>query len=147
MINDNAGAIRDPFKQNLALEIYKNQNKVISILTETYINHGQIHHIKNNWLGPIFSLLEIVTQKDCLSWFIWVLKVSPRLTLIQEGGLDPLRLLLLVTEFSVFMPFKGIAPGRDSWLGEVSSKEYRITWKKNSRKRKKSTWRLLLYYG
>ena len=29
-------------------------NKVISILTETHINHDQIHHTRNNWLGPIF---------------------------------------------------------------------------------------------
>ena len=33
------------------------KNKDISILTETHINHNQIHHqvhITNNWLGPIF---------------------------------------------------------------------------------------------
>ena len=122
MIYDDVGAIRDLFKQNLALEIRKNQNKVISILTETYINHDQIHHIKNKWLGPIFSLLEIVTQKDCLSRFIWVLKVSPRLTLIQEGGLHPLRLLLLMTEFSVFMPFKGIAPAGEG--GQLARRRF-----------------------
>ena len=28
--------------------------KSISILTETHINHHQIHHIRNNWVGPIF---------------------------------------------------------------------------------------------
>ena len=28
--------------------------KVISILTESHINHDQIHHTKNNWLGLIF---------------------------------------------------------------------------------------------
>ena len=38
-----------------------------------------------------------------------MLKVLPRLTLIQEGGLHSLRLLLLMTEFSVFMPFRGLA--------------------------------------
>ena len=81
-------------------------------------------------MGPIFSLLNIVTQKNCLSWLIWVLKVLPRLTLIQEGGLHSLRLLLLMTEFSVFMPFRGLATGGGSWLEGVSSKEYRIIWKK-----------------
>ena len=40
-------------KQDLALEFCRNQNKVISILTESHINHDQIHHIRNNWLGPI----------------------------------------------------------------------------------------------
>ena len=54
MIYDHVGDIRDPLKQDLALKLCINQNKVISILTETYINHDQIHHIRNNWLGPIF---------------------------------------------------------------------------------------------
>ena len=56
--------------------------------------------------APSFSLLEIVTQKDYLSCFICVLKVSLRLTLIQKGGLCPLKLLPLMTEFSVFMPLQ-----------------------------------------
>ena len=54
MIYDHVGGIRYPLKQNLALEFCRNQNKVISILSETHINHNQIHHVKNNWLGPIF---------------------------------------------------------------------------------------------
>ena len=33
-----------------------------------------------------------------------------------------------MTEFSVFMPFQGIATG-NSWLGGVSSKDYKIKWK------------------
>ena len=36
---------------------FAEKNKDISILTETHINHDQIHHqihIRNNWLGPIF---------------------------------------------------------------------------------------------
>ena len=43
-----------PLEQDRALELYRNQNKVISILTETHINHDQIHHIRNNSLGAIF---------------------------------------------------------------------------------------------
>ena len=78
-------------------------------------------------MAPSFSLLEIVMQKDCLSCFIWVLKVSLRLTLILKGGLCPLMLLATLTKFSVFMPFQGIAPG--SWLGGVSLKDYKIIWK------------------
>ena len=39
---------------SLTLEFCRNQNKDISILTETHIKHDQIHHIRNNWLGPIF---------------------------------------------------------------------------------------------
>ena len=54
MIYNNVGAIRDFLKQDLALQFCRNQNKVISILTETHINHDQIQYIKNTWLCPIF---------------------------------------------------------------------------------------------
>ena len=54
MICDNVGGIRDPFKQDLALEFCRTGNKDISISTETHINHDQILHITNNWLGHIF---------------------------------------------------------------------------------------------
>ena len=43
-----------------------------------------------------FSVLEILKQTGCFFYFIWVLKVSPRLTLIQKSGLCPLRLLPLM---------------------------------------------------
>ena len=78
-------------KELLALEFCRNQNKVISILTETHINHDQIHHIRNNWLGSNFFSLGIVTQKNAFlaSSGTW------RLTLIQKGGLCPLSLLPL----------------------------------------------------
>ena len=49
MIYDNVGGIRIPWSR-----IW---HKDISILTETHINHDQIHHqihVGNNWLGPIF---------------------------------------------------------------------------------------------
>ena len=64
MIYDHIGGVQDPLKHDLALEFCKIQSKFISILTETHINHDQIHHIRTNWLAPTFSLLEIVTQKD-----------------------------------------------------------------------------------
>ena len=54
MICDNFGGIRDPLKQNVALQFCRNRNKDVSILTETHINLDQIHHIRNNWLGAIF---------------------------------------------------------------------------------------------
>ena len=54
MIYVNFGGIRDPLKQNLALQFCRNRNKDVSILTETHINLDQIHQIKNNWLGTIF---------------------------------------------------------------------------------------------
>ena len=89
-------------KELLALEFCRNQNKVISILTETHINHDQIHHIRNNWLGSNFFSLGIVTQKDACpaSSGIW------GLTLVQKGGFCPLNLLPLMTELSMFMPHR-----------------------------------------
>ena len=81
MIHDNVGGIRDPLKQDIVLEICREKKQRHYILTETHC------------LGSIFfSLLEIVTQKDCLFFFIQVLKVSLRLTLIQKGGLCHLKL-------------------------------------------------------
>ena len=54
MICDNFGGIRDHLKPNLALQFCRNQNKDVSILTETHINLDQIDHVRNNWLGTIF---------------------------------------------------------------------------------------------
>ena len=54
MIYANVGIIRDPLKQDLALDFYRKQNKYISILTETHIKHDQILHLRNNWLDPNF---------------------------------------------------------------------------------------------
>ena len=56
-----------------------------------------------DWTSSL-SFLEIATQKECFFSFIWVLKLSLRLTLIQKRGLCPLRLLVLITEFSVCAP-------------------------------------------
>ena len=60
----------------MALEFCRNQNKVFSILTETHINHDQIHYIRNNWLGSNFFSLGDSHTKGCLSCFIWDLKVD-----------------------------------------------------------------------
>ena len=70
----------------------------------------------------------IFTQKYYLSCIIWILKVSLRMSLIQNGGLSPLRSLPLMTEFSEFMSIWGIGPG-SSWLGDISLKDYKIIWK------------------
>ena len=53
------------------------------------------------------------------------------MTLIQKRGLRPLWLLTLMTEFSVLIAVKGIAPG-NSWLGGVSLKDYKILSKNNT---------------
>ena len=49
----NIGGIRDPFKVDQALEFYRDENKDFSILTESHINHDQMHHINKNWLNHI----------------------------------------------------------------------------------------------
>ena len=54
MIYANRGDFKDPLKQDLAFEFCANQNKDLSILTGTHTNHDEIHHKRNNWLGPIF---------------------------------------------------------------------------------------------
>ena len=84
----------------------KKAKKDISILTETHINHDQIYHIRSNWLGFIFFSPGVVTQKEYISYFIRVLRVSLRSTLIQKRGLCPLRGLPQMTEFSLFIPFQ-----------------------------------------
>ena len=89
-------------KELLAREFWRNQNKVMSIWTETHINHDQIHHIRNNWLDSNFFCLGIVTQEHACpaSYGTW------RLTLIQKGGLCPLSLIPLMTDSSMFMTLR-----------------------------------------
>ena len=64
-----------PYWWNLALDICRNQNKVVRILTENHIKHDQIHHIRNNWLSSNFFLLGDSHIKGYLSCFIWDLHV------------------------------------------------------------------------
>ena len=106
-------------------EFCRNQNKVISILTETHINHDQIHYIRNNWLDPIFFSPGTVAEEDCLSCFMQS---------ITEVDTDPSEMFV---SFTVTLPnerllcvyaSKGIAPG-NKWLGGVSMKDYKIIWK------------------
>ena len=69
--------------------------------------------------------------------------LHPGLEAVTEVDTDPkwgfasfkVTLLLLMTEFSVFMLLQGIAPG-NSWLGGVSLKDYKIIWKIKMREMK-----------
>ena len=68
-------------------------------------------------MGPIFFFPGDSHTKGMLFCFIWILKVSLRLTLIQRGGLCPLRsFTLVIPSSSLFVPLQGIAP-ENSWLG------------------------------
>ena len=73
---DHIGDIRNPLKKDFALAFCRNQNKVISILTEAHINHDKIYHIRNNWLVYNFFSLGDSHTKGCLSCFIWDLKLD-----------------------------------------------------------------------
>ena len=90
-----------------------------------------IHEIID-WVSS-FSLLEILIPKKCFFFFIRVLKVSLRLTLIQKRGLYPIRLLHLTRP--LFVPFQGIAP-ESSWLGSAFSKDYKNMCQKNKKNKK-----------
>ena len=120
--------------------VLQKKNKDISILTETHINHDQIHHqihIRNNWLGPIFF-----SPGDSHTKGLLVL-LHPSLEGITEVDTNPNMGFVsfkftpfpLMTEFYVFMPLQGIAPG-NSWLGGVSLKDYKIIWKIKMREMK-----------
>ena len=87
-------------------------------MTETFINHYEIHHIRNNWLGPILFSAGDSHTKGLPVLFYLGLKVSSRLTLIQNGDLRPLRLLSLMTKFSSTLPIQGILPGNNWQSGE-----------------------------
>ena len=140
MIYDNVGGIKDPFMQNLVLEFSRKKNKDISILTETHINHDQIHHqihLRHNWLGPIFFSLGDSHTKRSLVLLHLGLENITEVDTDRKGGFVSFKstLLPLMTEFSAFMPLQGIAPG-NSWRRGVSLKEYKIIWKIKMREMK-----------
>ena len=134
MIYDNFGGIRDPLKHNLALQLCRNRNEDVSILTETHIKLDQIHHIRNNWLGTIFFSPGDSHTKGLLVLLHLGLKG------VTEVDTDPERR---------FVSFKvtpsndrvlcvyalGIAPG-NSYLENFSLKDYKIIWKIKMREMK-----------
>ena len=97
MIYDNVGGIRDPLKQDLALEFSRKKTTKTSVfLTETHINHDQIHyqiHIRNNWLGPIFFSSGDSHTKGLLVLLHPARKCITEVDTDPKGGLCPLRLL------------------------------------------------------
>ena len=117
MIYDNVGGIRDSFKQDLALQVYKKKES-ISIITEPHINHDQKYLI-------FFSPGDSHTKRS-------LVLLHPDLEDITEIETDPKEELVffkvtplpLIIEFSVFMPIQGIVP-QNSWLGGVSLKDFK----------------------
>ena len=54
MLHANVSGIKDPMKQDQALEFWRKQNKDINTRTGTHANHDQLHQIRSDRLGPIF---------------------------------------------------------------------------------------------
>ena len=131
MIYDNVGSIRDPLKQDLALEFCRRKIKDISYLT--HINHDQIHHhihIRNNWLNPIcFSPGDSTTKGSLVLIHLGFEGITEVDTNPKEGFVSfKVTPLPLMTEFFMFILLQGIAPG-NSWLGDISLRDRKIIWK------------------
>ena len=78
------------------LSFAEKKNKDISVLTETHINHDQVHHqihIRNNWLGPIFFSPGDSHTKGSLVLLHPALEGNTEVDTDPKGGLCPLRLL------------------------------------------------------
>ena len=134
MTYDNFGGIRDPLKQNLAFQFCRNQNKDVSILTETYVNLDQIHHIRNNWWGAIFFFPGDSHTKGLL--FLLHLGLGG----VTEVDTDPkgrfVSFKVTPSSDRVLCVYAlGIAPG-NSCLEGVSLKDCKIIWKIKMREMK-----------
>ena len=125
MIYDNFGGIRDPLKQNLALQF-------CSILTETHISLDQIHHIRNNWLSSIFFSLGDTHTKGLL------VLLHRGLEGVTEVDTDPKERFAFFkvnpsNDRVICVYDLGIAPGNNCLAG-ISLKDYKIIWKIKMRK-------------
>ena len=97
----------------------RNQNEVMSILTETHINHDQMHHIRNNWLGSNLFCLGDRHTKRCMPCFIWDWKVDtdPKGRFVSLNFTPSNDRVLCI-----YAPSRYSA--RISWIGDVSLKDY-----------------------
>ena len=134
MTYDNFGGIRDPLKQNLAFQFCRNQNKDVSILTETYINLDQIHHIRNNWVGAIFFFPGDSHTKGLLFLLHLGLEGVTEVDTDPKGRCASFKVTLSNNRV-LYVYALGIAPGR-SCLEGVSLKDCKIIWKINMREMK-----------
>ena len=128
MIYDHIDGKRDSLKQDLGLGFCRNQSKAISILTESHMNHSQIHHIRNNWLVSNFFSLGDSHTKECLCCFIWDLKVDtdPKGRFVSFKFTPSNDRVLCV-----YAP-SGYSAIWNRWIGGVSMKDYE-KWKINIR--------------
>ena len=146
MIYDHVRGIRDLLKQDLALEFCRNQNQLNSILTKTPISYDQIHNMRNNWLGSIFSSSGDSYRKGLPACLIWILKLSLSVALIQMRCLGSLRVFPLMTSFSVFIPPSGYGTKKQLGSGRFFEGLQNYMENENDRSEKKNIWRLQFYY-
>ena len=104
-----------------------------------HIHHilDQIHHIRNNRLGAIFFSPGDSHTKGLLVLLHPGLDGIAEVDTNPKGGFVSFKVTPhpLMTEFSMFIPLQGIAPG-NSWLEDVFLKDYKIIWKIKMRKMK-----------
>ena len=132
MIYDHVGAIKDPLKQDVAPEFCRNEKNVISILTETHINHDKIHHTRNNWLGPIFFSPGDIHAKPMPFLFHLGLEDITEVDTDPKGRFVSFK-VTTSNKSSLFVPLQGIAP-RKSWPWDIFSKGCKIISKKKRKK-------------
>ena len=118
-------------KENLALRFCRNQNKDVSILTETHIHLDQIHHIRNNWLGAIFSSCGDSHTKGLLVLLHLGLEGITEVDTDPKGRFVSFK-VTACNDRVLCVYALGIAPG-NSCLEGFSLKEYRIVWKMKTR--------------
>ena len=95
--------------------IMQKPRKVISILTETYINHDQTHHTRNSWLGPIFFSPGYSHTRGMLFLLHLGLEGITEVDTNPKGRLVSFK-VTPSNEKVMFVPLRGIAP-KNSWLG------------------------------
>ena len=93
-----------------------------------------IKHVRNNWLGPIFF-----SSRDTKGSLVLLHPSLEGITEVDsdlKGGFLSFKVTnRVMAEFSELMPLQSIAP-ENSWLGEVSLKDYKIMWKIKMREMK-----------
>ena len=108
--------------------------KIISILTETHINHDQIHHTGNNWLKSIFLSPGDIHTKGMLFLLHLGLEGITEVDTDPKGRFVSFK-VTTSNESSLFVPLQGIAP-ENSWLGGAFLKDYKIICKIKMREMK-----------
>ena len=126
MIYDNFSGIRDPLKQNLALQFCRNRYKGVSILTETHINLDHVHLIRNK-LGAMFFPTGDIHTKGLLVLLHLFLEGVTEVDTDPEGRFVSFH-VTHSNDRVLCVYALGIAPG-NSCLEGASLKDCKIIWK------------------